>query len=170
MQRLFIICLLCGLMGAVSLVAQDEIVGFWKTVNEKTLKPECVIAIYRYQDQYYGRLILTYDETGAVQDTMYQPKKRAPGVVGNPYYAGMDIIWGLQLKGNKYLNGSILDPEKGKVYGAEAWTSGKNLIVRGKLFIFGRNQTWPPAQSSDFPENFQKPDLASMVPVIPKTR
>lgn len=33
---------------------------------------------------------------------------------------------------------------KGKVYGCEIWRDGENLIVRGKIAFFGRNQTWIP--------------------------
>lgn len=148
--------------------SQDDIVGFWKTINEKTLKAESVIAIYPYNGQYYGRIILTYFDDGTVQDTMYEPKKRAAGVVGNPYYSGMDIMWGLKPEGHKYKEGSILDPEKGHVYGAEAWRKGEKLIVRGKLLMFGRNQTWPPAVEADFPQGFKMPELSTFVPNIPK--
>jgi uncharacterized protein (DUF2147 family) len=146
----------------------EEIIGFWKTIHEKTLRPESIIAIYQYNGQYYGRIILTYYEDGSVQDTIYYPQKRAAGVVGNPYYSGLDFMWGLKPKGEKYKDGSIIDPLKGRVYGAEAWKNGNNLIVRGKFLIFGRNQTWPPAVASDFPEGFQLPNLAAFIPVIPK--
>lgn len=176
MKKLTLFCLFYLVTCTLYAIAQDnvtknprEIVGFWKTINEKTSKPESVIAIYQYNGQYFGRIILTYHENGSIQDTIYNPKKRAPGVVGNPYYVGMDFLWGLKPEGNKYKGGNILDPEKGRVYGAEAWKRGEKLVVRGKLLMFGRNQTWPPAAESDFPDNFQKPDLSSFVPTIPKT-
>ena len=146
-----------------------DITGFWKTINEKTSKPESIIGIYKYEGKYYGRIILTYMEDGSIQDTIENPKKRALGVSGNPYYVGLDILWDLKLKGKKYRDGSILDPEKGNTYGAEAWRKGEMLVVRGKLFVFGRNQTWPPAVDSDFPKGFVKPDLKTFVPSIPKT-
>mgnify|MGYP001028432891 CR=1 FL=1 len=148
---------------------QENIVGFWKTINEKTQRPESIVAIYQYKGVYYGRIILTYYDDGTIQDTIYNPKKQAAGVVGNPYYVGMDILWGLTQQGKKYKDGSILDPEKGNVYGAEAWRKAEKLIVRGKLFVFGRNQTWPPAAETDFPEGFKMPDINSFVPSIPKT-
>ncbi|HEV8050975.1 MAG TPA: DUF2147 domain-containing protein, partial [Parachlamydiaceae bacterium] len=118
---------------------QDSIIGFWKTIDEKSQRPESVVAIYKYNGIYYGRIILTYNVDGTIQDTIYNPKKQAAGVVGNPYYVGMDIMWGLKQQGKKYKDGSILDPEKGNVYGAEAWRKAEKIVVRGKLFIFGRN-------------------------------
>jgi hypothetical protein len=60
-----------------------------------------------------------------------------------------------------------MDPEEGKVYDADLWNDkAGNLVVRGKIWVFGRNQTWPRAVESDFPPNFQKPDLKTMVPKI----
>lgn len=153
------------LIVATSAFAQD-IVGYWKTINENTNKPESIVAIYEYQGKYYGRLISSFDPTGKKNDNIYNPKDRAPGVVGNPYYMGLDFIWDLKKDGDRY-RGKILDPEKGNIYNAEIWVEDGNLIVRGKIFFFGRNQTWPPAQPSDFPPGFKMPDTSKFVPVIP---
>ena len=154
----------------LSLHANDDIVGFWKTIDEVSGKAQSIVAVYKYQDKYFGRLILSYNEDGTVQDTLYAPLKRAPGVVGEPYYSGMDIIFNLKKEGNKYTDGSIVDPQKGNKYGAELWISDGNLIVRGKLLFFGRNQTWPRAASSDFPQGFTLPDVNKFIPVIPKMK
>lgn len=162
---------LCYLFNfTTSLVAAQDIVGFWKTVDEKTGKAQSVVAVYEYQGKYYGRLIGTYDDNDPtrMKDTMYDPKERAPGVKANPFYCGMDIIWNLEPNGQRFTNGKILDPERGKIYDAELWTKDGNLIVRGKIFFFGRNQTWPPALDNDFPAGFKKPDLTQFVPTIPQ--
>lgn len=151
-----------------ALALGDDVVGFWKTVDEQSGKPRSIVAIYEYEGKYYGRLIETFDDYGNIQDTINAPKVRAPGVKGNPYYSGLDFIWGLQENGSKYTGGKIMDPEKGKIYGAEMWTEDGNLIVRGKILFFGRNQVWPPATIADFPPNFKKPDLTAMVPSIPE--
>lgn len=172
MKRRMLLCFFALCLAFSNFITAGEakgIVGFWKTINEKTLQPECIVAIYSYNGTYYGRIIMTYNDDGSIQDTIYQQNKRALGIAGNPYYAGLDIIWGLKQKGSKYLGGSVVDPKKGNIYGAELWRNGENLIVRGKLFIFGRNQSWPPANDADFPEGFQKPDLNVLVPTIPKT-
>jgi len=42
------ICLICILVFCSGLRAQD-IQGFWKTIDEKTGKPKCIVAIYEYQ-------------------------------------------------------------------------------------------------------------------------
>ena len=109
----------------------ESIVGFWKTVDENSGRPQSIVGIYEYQGKYYGRLLATYNENGKIDDTIYKPKDRAPGVVGHPYYAGLDIIWNLTSKGNKLTNGHILDPQKGKIYGAEMWLLNNNLSRQG---------------------------------------
>lgn len=169
MKKFFAAILLYIMSMSADLAAQD-IVGFWKSINEKTGQAQSVIAVYPYEGKYYGRIIGTFNDQGVMKETIYSPKERAPGVIGNPYYCGLDIIWGLENKGKKY-KGEILDPEKGKVYNAELWVNDDgNLVVRGKLFIFGRSQIWRPTTSSDFPSGFKKPDLYKMVPVQPQTK
>jgi len=158
------------LFGSI-LSAQEEPIGFWKTINDKTGKAESIIAIYPYQNQYFGRIIATINPKGEIIDTMEHPKTRAPGVEGDGFYSGMDIIWGLQKnQGTKYVGGKILDPEKGRIYDAEMWLKNGNLNVRGQIWIFGQTQVWVPAQDNDFPPNFEKPDLSVFVPTIPKPK
>jgi hypothetical protein len=147
----------------------DDIGGFWKTVNEEGVS-QCIIAVYDYEGVYYGRIIGSFDEKGVMIDTIYKPIKRAPGVIGEPFYSGLDIIWGLVDAGVKF-KGKILDPEKGNIYNSELWIDKNgNLVVRGKLLMFGRSQTWIAAEESDFPKNFKKPDLTTLVPSIPEVK
>lgn len=167
MKKFFLFNLFCMLMFCQTFAAED-IVGFWKTIDEKSGQAQSIVAIYPYQGKYYGRIVGTFDQNGNIEDSIYHPFKRAPGVVGNPFYSGLDIIWNLINKNNKFTDGKILDPEKGKIYGAEMWLKNGNLVVRGKLLIFGRNQTWLPVAESEFTENFQKPNLTTFVPSIPK--
>jgi uncharacterized protein (DUF2147 family) len=147
--------------------ANDGIGGLWKSIDEKTGKPQCVVAIYNYQGVYYGRIIGTYDDAGRMKETIYNPQGRAPGVVGSPFYCGLDFIWGLKNEGDAKYAGRIMDPEKGSVYHAELWVQNGNLIVRGELLFFGRNQTWLPALKTDFPKGFKFPDTSKFTPTIP---
>jgi uncharacterized protein (DUF2147 family) len=150
-----------------TLLATGDITGFWKSIDENTGNPRCVVAVYEYEGLCYGRIIGTFDDEGKMKETIYKPVERAPGLNGNPYYCGLDLIWYLQDNGNRY-EGKIADPEKGKIYNAELWTEGDNLIVRGKLLFFGRSQTWLPAEAADFPKGFKMPKTEEFVPVIPQ--
>jgi uncharacterized protein (DUF2147 family) len=164
-MKKFILGLLC-LLSFTSAWAAADIVGFWKTVDDKTGKAQSVVAIYQYKNDYYGRMIGSYNADGVMDDTIYTPKVRATALPGEPYYSGMDFIWALDKRGSVY-KGEILDPEHGDVYKAEVWVDQGNLIVRGKLMMFGRNQTWPPATKKDFPAGFKMPDTSKFVPVAP---
>ena len=151
-------------------LANDGIAGFWKTIDDKTGQARCVVAVYDYQGKYYGRMIGSYDDKGEMTDTIYSPKGRAPGVLGSPFYSGLDFIWDLANEGNERYRGRIMDPEKGDIYKAELWVKNNNLIVRGELLFFGRNQTWLPALRTDFPKGFKIPDTSKFVPVIPEEK
>lgn len=151
-----------------SLTGAEPIQGFWKTINEQGVA-QCIIGIYEYEGLSYGRIIATFNSEGQVKDSIYHPVERAPGVVGDPYYSGLDIIWYLAESGQVF-KGKILDPQAGKVYRAELWRDAQNLIVRGKLLMFGRSYTWRPVTASDLPEGFQLPDLSTFTPDVPETK
>ena len=152
-----------------SSIHSEDLTGFWTTLNKKTKKPSSVIAIYPYQGQYYGRIIATYNSDGVIDDSIYAPKDRAPGIVGHPYYSGLDIVWTTKKEKNNKYKGYVVDPQKGKTYTAKLWRQGDNIILRGEVLIFGRNVTWPPFSDSSFTETFPKPDLSTFVPIIPET-
>lgn len=152
------------------LFSAEDIAGFWKTIDEHSGRAQSIVAVYEYQGKYFGRIIGTYNENGEIADNIYFPRQRAPGVIGNPFYAGLDIIWNLQNTGNKFSNGKIMDPEKGRIYGAEMWRHNNNLVVRGKLLFFGRNQIWQPVAEREFTGRFKKPDLRTFVPAIPRVK
>src|ERR1700733_3680952 len=102
----------------------QDITGLWKSRDQHSDKPRALVAIYKYQDKYFGRMLATYDEEEKIKDTILEKKEKATGVVGNPPYCGMDFVYNVKKEENskeeqdKY-KGKILDPEKGKVYDAE---------------------------------------------------
>jgi uncharacterized protein (DUF2147 family) len=145
----------------------DDITGFWKTYNDKTKKAESIIAVYTYQGKQYGKIIGSFNSEGVIDDSIYDPQGRATGVAGNPYYSGLDIIWNLQSNGSRY-KGKIMDPRNGNTYNVELWTRNGDLVVRGKLFIFGSNRIWKAAKESDFTSAFPKPDLNKLTPRLPQ--
>lgn len=156
----------CVLLAFSCLFAAEDIGGFWKSLNDEG-KAQCIFGVYESEGAYYGRIIGTYNKEGRMEDTIYKPSGKADGIVGNPYMCGLDIIYGLQDTGPSF-SGTIVDPEKGKTYKCELWLDNGNLIVRGKLFVFGRNITWYPAGKEDFPKGFKIPDMKKFVPAIPQ--
>ncbi|MBP9841861.1 MAG: DUF2147 domain-containing protein [Simkaniaceae bacterium] len=170
---LFLFCVGLTLFSCSPSSPQEGIIGLWKSRDQHSDKPRALVAIYKYQDTYYGRMLATYDDEGNIKDTILEKKEKAPGVIGNPPYCGMDFVYDVKKeenhgeKKNKY-KGKIIDPQKGKVYDAELWLSGDDLIVRGEVWIFGKNIPWHKASKQDLPKGFSMSDIKKFVPVIPK--
>lgn len=148
MKKFFIY--LIALFLSISAEAQD-VKGFWTTIDDETKTPKSVVEIYEYQGKLFGRVV-----------DIFGNKEATAKLPSSPKIMGLDIIWDLEKQGNKYKNGTILDPKKGKVYGCELWREGNNLTVRGKIAFLGRNQTWQKNTT------FQKQDLTPLVPKIIK--
>lgn len=162
--------LLLWLLLGSFLYANDDVTGFWQTMDKKTNKPSSVIAVYSYQGKYYGRIIGIFNDQGTIEDSIYTPITRAPGVVGDPYYCGLDIVYGARPSDENRFKGYVIDPRKGKVYDAKIWRKGNNLILRGEVFVFGKNITWPPFPEQNFTATFKKPDLSTFVPNVPQVK
>lgn len=158
--------ILCLLLAVGALQAAEDISGFWKKLDDDG-KPQCIFAVYQHDGLYYGKVIGSYDD-GKMTDTIYEPSGRADGVAGNPTICGLDLIYGLQDNGAVFA-GSIVDPTNGKIYNCELWLQNGYLMVRGKLFVFGKNlPPWHAAGKGDFPKNFKIPKLTALIPNIPQ--
>lgn len=161
-------CVTAILSSCKSTPAPNDITGLWKSRDEHSDKPRSLVAIYKYQDKYYGRMLATYDEEGKIKDTILEKKEKATGVVGNPPYCGMDFVYNVVPEKDDKYKGKIIDPEKGHVYDAELWRKGDDLILRGEVWIFGKSILWPRASEKDLPKGFKMSEIKHFVPVIPK--
>jgi uncharacterized protein (DUF2147 family) len=147
-------------------IYSESIEGMWTAIDDKTHKPGCVVLVYKHDKLYYGRIVATYNQTtGKIFDTIKKPEKKAPGVKGNPPYCGIDMIWNLEKKGDRY-EGTLIDPEKGNTYDCEVWASKGKLNVKGKLLGFSSTQVWPATKKRDLPWGFN-PNPKDFKPVIP---
>jgi len=171
-KNLPIVFLLMFFTSLTLLSAAEDVTGLWMGIDDETGNPTSISILYMHQGEVYGRILVTYDEEnpGVVKDTYLNPEVRADLLVGDPHFAGLDFIWGLQDRGSKWGRGKILDPKKGKVYSSELWIEDGNLVVRGKIGPIGRNQTWLPVSDSDLPEGFIVPDASSINPQIPQVK
>lgn len=123
---------LIAFLFTTSVCAAENITGLWTTIDDETKEEKSVVQIYEHKGKFFGRVVKLFKNVD----------KTAVGIKGNPKIVGLDIIWNLEDKGEKFKGGKILDPAKGKIYSSEAWREGDNLILRGKIGPFGRNQTW----------------------------
>lgn len=129
---------------SVSLSAQDQVVGKWKTIDDNSGEARSVVEIYKNGTEYFGKITKIYfkpgDDTDPICDLCKGDRK-------NKKVIGMEIIRGLSFdkKSKEYGDGKILDPENGSIYDCKIWIDGDgSLRVRGYLYFFFRTQTWLP--------------------------
>lgn len=123
-----------------SLNAQG-IIGQWKTIDDDTGKPRSVVEIYENNGKYYGRIIKLFREPGEEQDPVCDV---CPGPQKGKKIIGLEIIRNLIKEDDEYGDGTILDPESGKVYDCKIWLEDGTLKVRGYIAFLFRTQTWLP--------------------------
>jgi len=139
MKRLtFILVLFCS-FSAFSQVS--NIVGNWKTIDDKTNEEKSIVRIYKATNgKYYGKIEKLFKNPDAKCVNCKDDNKDKPIV-------GMVIITDMKEKGDKLDGGFILDPQNGEKYYVTISyekDSGK-LKLRGsidKLGVLGRNQYW----------------------------
>jgi uncharacterized protein (DUF2147 family) len=124
--------------GSLSASAQS-IVGKWKTIDDETNKARSIVEVYEEKGKYYGKIIKIF----------YQPDEKPNGVCEKctddrkgKVIEGMQIIRDLQKKNDEFKDGTILDPDNGKVYNCKIWVEKGVLKVRGYIGFLYRTQTW----------------------------
>ena len=164
-----LIAIVLSLLFCSILFGAEPITGLWKSVDDDTGLPKSISLVYEINGKVFGRIMATYDETGKMLDSIMDPKERAVNIAGDPYYSGLDFIWDMEERNRKWRRGNIMDPEPAKVYSCDMWIDDGNLVVRGKIGPFGRNQVWLPASvENDLPVGFVMPQ--SLSPMIPEAK
>ena len=124
--------------GTVS--AQQQIVGQWKTIDDTTGEPRSIVEIYKKGNKLFGKIMQILDEAERNKLCI-----ECNGSDHNKPIEGMVIIKGLEKDGNQYEDGTIMDPENGKVYRCKIWIDEDNpnvLNVRGYIAFLYRTQKW----------------------------
>ncbi len=139
-MNFFKILFVSVLLISVTTNAQEDIVGKWKTIDDNTGKPRSIVEIYKKGDKLYGKISRILDE--AERGNLCEECK---GSDYNKPIEGMVILKGLEKDGDEYEDGTILDPENGKVYRCKIWVDEDNpkvLNVRGYIAFLYRTQKW----------------------------
>lgn len=124
-----------------ALAATSSPVGRWQTIDDATGKPKSIVEITDNGDELQGKVIklLNPSKPNPTCDKCEGERKDQP-------IEGMTILWGIKQDGDSWGGGKIIDPEKGKVYGAKLTpqADGSKLQVRGYMGIsaLGRTQEW----------------------------
>lgn len=107
---------------------QPSIFGKWTTVDDDTGEIKSIVEIIERDGEIYGRIvaILTESNPDVVCDQCAEDDERH-----NQRIMDMEIIQNLKKSGSEYGDGTILDPEDGKVYRCKLWVEDGQLKVRG---------------------------------------
>ena len=123
-----------------------EITGTWQTVDDKTQEVRSLIELRIDDDKLYGKITKIFPQPGQPKeptcDLCESELKGAP-------ILGLQIINGLSLDDEVWKDGTILDPDNGKLYNCRIWLEGDVLKVRGYIGFFYGTQEWLRHTTSD---------------------
>jgi uncharacterized protein (DUF2147 family) len=125
--------------------AQLAVTGKWKTIDDNTAREKSIVEISERDGKIYGKVIKIFPEQGKDTDPICDQCDENDARYKKKI-VGMEIIKDLVKADNEYNEGSILDPEDGKVYKCKIWREGDDLKVRGFWGPFYRTQTWKKIQ------------------------
>ena len=131
-----------SLLFAVSLTASglsiaQGITGRWTSIDDNTGKPRSVVELTERDGVLHGRIVDLYDKS-----KLEKVCDKCPDDRRSKRILGLEIIRGMVLDGNSWEDGTILDPETGKIYDCKLWVEDGQLKVRGYVAFFFRTQTW----------------------------
>jgi len=144
MKKTFL-SILAALLYAGIASAQSPI-GKWQTIDDETGKPKSIVEIFEKDGKLFGKIVELVREEGDDPNPLCDecpkddPRYKQPVI-------GMEIIKDLEQDGDEWEDGTVLDPEKGKVYDCKIWMEDdKTLKLRGYVAFFYRTQTWKKAE------------------------
>jgi uncharacterized protein (DUF2147 family) len=126
----------------MSLVTEAQsIVGFWRTIDDASGEEKSVVEIYEKGGKIHGKVMKIHRTPGEDPDPVCD-QCPADDARYKKKIIGMEIIQNMVKDDEEYTEGTILDPEVGKVYRCKLWIEGNELKVRGYWGPFYRTQTW----------------------------
>lgn len=114
----------------------EDVLGRWVTVDDKTGKQKSIINLYKQGDKLFGKI------EKLLPGAAFTVCNKCKGADKGKPLTGMNIIKNMKFDGEKWSNGTIFDPKKGKTYNSKLWREGGKLKVRGYIGFLYRTQTW----------------------------
>ncbi len=131
--------LLCLCLVAGAAHAQGTPVGLWKTIDDHTGQEKSLVRISDSGGVLSGRIekLLHPSKPNPLCDKCSDERHGKPML-------GLPIMAGLRQHGEVWEDGTILDPDNGKIYTVrlKLLDGGRTLQVRGYIGPFFRTQTW----------------------------
>lgn len=147
MKSKFLATVALSAFSMLSFASSDDIVGKWRTVDDKTGFSKAYIQITKNdQGIYMGKIAEIIPRPGYVPLDIC---RKCTGELKNQPLMGMAVLRDLHQSTKNprvYEGGKITDPNNGKTYHGKATLSedGRRLTLRGYVGFerLGRNQTW----------------------------
>lgn len=120
----------------------QSVVGKWKTIDDETGKEKSIVEVYKKDGKIYGKIVKLLNREPGDEDPLCD---KCTDDRKNKHIVGMEIIRDMEQDGDKYEDGTIMDPGNGKIYDCKLWVDEDNsdvLKVRGYIAFFYRTQTW----------------------------
>ena len=125
----------------LQLLSSQEIVGKWKTIDDRNGITKAIVELYKKDGLLNGRVVKIL-EKGKENARCIKCK----GDLKDKPVEGMQIIYSFKNDGDGYYKGKrLFDPEQAMTFRGKIWLDPKNsnkLKVRGYLAFLYRTQTW----------------------------
>lgn len=126
-------------------INSQTIFGKWYSTNDDTGEIDSVVEMYKKDGKAYAKIIEIMDKNrqNAVCDKCEGENKNKP-------ILGLEILTGLEEKGDEWSGGKILDPRNGKEYNCFIKLINSNkLKLRGYIGVslFGKTKYWKRAKN-----------------------
>jgi uncharacterized protein (DUF2147 family) len=126
-------------------------VGYWKTIDDHTGQARSIVRIFEANGELHGRVEKLLNLPAGMKPPTCD---KCPGNRQGKPVLGLEFLWGFKRNGAGWSDGSVLDPEEGRVYDAnlEVLDGGKRLKLFGYVrvvFKIGRSQTWTRVASAE---------------------
>ncbi|MBX2842438.1 MAG: DUF2147 domain-containing protein [Flammeovirgaceae bacterium] len=138
MKKLFIVIFLN--LGITGFSFAQSPVGKWKTIDDETGKEKSIVEFFMKGDKMFAKVneLIDPSEPDPICKECDKDDDRY-----NEKVIGMEIVRDLEKDGDEWSDGTVLDPENGKIYTCKVWLEDeKTLKLRGYVAFFYRTQTW----------------------------
>jgi len=122
-------------------LSQASMLGKWTTIDDESGKPRSVVEIVERSSKVFGKIVKLHPNVDEDPDPVCD-KCPVDDIRHNKKIIGLEIIQDMVWSNKELTDGTILDPESGKIYQCKIWLEGEDLKVRGYWGPFFRTQTW----------------------------
>jgi len=134
----FITCFLLS-----SGVQAQGVFGKWEIKNDAG-RVNSIIEVYKEDGIVQGKVIRITNEA-------HRDRKctECPGELKDKPIEGLRVIRDFKKQGDEYVDGTLIDPDSGKLYKGKIWVDKENpdqLNVRGYIAFFYKTKVWDRAK------------------------